>query len=156
MPRRWSRPTAAATVHPMWRGLGEAPLTPQVTLATRIPGTVFARALNVKVVRWQIACNTKRDLGASLSVHQALLEFTNKPAGRLLWINPSGAETVIFRSNRINTMAADALADVARSSATMVLIIQNKWVVGLNLVLRPAKERRRYKIPPFLIDWVQT
>ena len=42
-------------------------------------------------------------------------------------VNPSGAETRIFLKNKINTMAADALAmQVARASAAMVLTMSYK------------------------------
>ena len=41
----------------------------------------------------------------------------------------SGAANRIFWTNWVNTMAADALAPcIARSSATMVLTVQGKWI----------------------------
>ena len=55
------------------------------------------------------------------------------PSGitRPKWVNPSGAEAGIFRKIYVNTMAADVLAPgVARSSAAMVLIIQDKQSVS--------------------------
>ena len=46
------------------------------------------------------------------------------------WVNPSGAEIMIFQAKLINTMAADVLApSVARSSATMALTMQHKWIL---------------------------
>ena len=46
-----------------------------------------------------------------------------------LSFNPSGVGTRIFKENWVNTMAADALAPcIARSSAAMVLTLQDKQV----------------------------
>ena len=49
-------------------------------------------------------------------------------------VNPSGAETGIFRSNWVNTKAVDDLApSVARSSAAMVLTMQDKQILSPSL-----------------------
>ena len=49
------------------------------------------------------------------------------------WVNTSGAETGIFQDHEVNTMAADALAPwVARTSATTVLTVQDKWLLALH------------------------
>ena len=45
-------------------------------------------------------------------------------------INPSGAENWIYQKNQVNTMAVDDLAPcIARSSASMVLTMQEKLVL---------------------------
>ena len=45
----------------------------------------------------------------------------------IYYVNPAGAEAGIFQENRVNTMAADALATyVARSSSAMVLNMEQK------------------------------
>ena len=41
----------------------------------------------------------------------------------------TGAETKIIQDNRVNTMAADALAPCGtRSSATLISSMQDKWI----------------------------
>ena len=48
-------------------------------------------------------------------------------------LNLRGAEIVIFWDNQVNTIAADALATcVARSSAAMILIMQDKQVLVIH------------------------
>ena len=50
-----------------------------------------------------------------------------------LLFNPSGTETGMFLDNKVDTMAADVpVPNVARSSATVVLIMLNEWALGFH------------------------
>ena len=49
------------------------------------------------------------------------------------WVNTSGAETGLLQDNKVITVAADALAPcTVRTSANMVLTIQDKWIFAFH------------------------
>ena len=70
--------------------------------------------------------------------------------------------TCVALTNKYNIMAVEAQGScVTRPSAVMELIVSLIGVnsnnqPGLNLVLRPPNERRRYFVTTSLIGWAQT
>ena len=73
-----------------------------------------------------------------------IISFTHSSCRMKYWFDSSNAEMEIFWENQVNTMVVDALAHcVARSSATMVLTMQDKQVFvyywGINIATTPSQ-----------------